>query len=77
MDSAKRAKAFSDRDIDVITDFMKRNIHKLRADHGSGGPGMFARVREIWSELLAGVNAEDVADNLKKIPSSKESKSYK
>ncbi|KAH3706305.1 hypothetical protein DPMN_065690 [Dreissena polymorpha] len=57
MDSAKRAKAFSEREIDVITDFMKTNIHKLRANHGSGGPGMVARVRDIWSELLAGVNA--------------------
>ncbi|XP_052237281.1 uncharacterized protein LOC127848710 isoform X2 [Dreissena polymorpha] len=57
MDSAKRAKAFSEREIDIITDFMKTNIHKLRANHGSGGPGMVARVRDIWVELLAGVNA--------------------
>ncbi|KAH3848572.1 hypothetical protein DPMN_090950 [Dreissena polymorpha] len=47
-------KAFSDREVDVITYFMKTNIHKLRANHGSGGPGMVARVREIWSELLTG-----------------------
>ncbi|XP_052250159.1 uncharacterized protein LOC127857635 isoform X6 [Dreissena polymorpha] len=53
----KRAKAFNEREIEVMTDYMKLNIHKLRMNHGSGGPGMVARVREIWDELLAGVNA--------------------
>ena len=53
----KRAKAFNEREIEVMTDFMKLNIHKLRMNHGSGGPGMVARVRDICSELLAGVNA--------------------
>ncbi|KAH3826221.1 hypothetical protein DPMN_128117 [Dreissena polymorpha] len=57
MDTAKRAKAFTDREIDVTTEFMKINIQKLRANYGLGGPGMVPRVREIWTELLAGVNA--------------------
>ncbi|KAH3853583.1 hypothetical protein DPMN_096112 [Dreissena polymorpha] len=45
METVKRAKAFSDREIKVITDFMKENIHKLRANHGSGGPG---ERRRMW-----------------------------
>ncbi|KAH3782691.1 hypothetical protein DPMN_160610 [Dreissena polymorpha] len=57
MDNAKRAKAFSEREIDVTTEDMKLNIPKLRTNRGLGDPGMGAQVREIWSELLASVNA--------------------
>ncbi|XP_053401430.1 uncharacterized protein LOC123547200 isoform X1 [Mercenaria mercenaria] len=53
----QRAKMFSIREIDVITEFMKTHLSTLRASHTQGGPGAAQRQAKLWEKVTAEINA--------------------
>ncbi|XP_060554148.1 uncharacterized protein LOC132715181 [Ruditapes philippinarum] len=52
-----RARMFNLRETDVITEFMKINLHSLKASHAQGGPGASQKVSKVWERLTEEVNA--------------------
>ena len=53
----QRAKMFSIRETDVITEFMKIHMQTLRASHTQGGPGAAQKIGKIWQRLTDEVNS--------------------